>query len=201
MTALEIYMELTYSNQLQGLDPDRRYRNPEHFNRPEAGVTSVLVMGDWPNVVSAYEAAGVDVAVKDAVRAAVVGGVNQRELEQRIAELRAENDAVVFLVDGLKAGEITRPETGELAICLFDAFEAIQASVGELVSDRDGLASTIEALRGEIEALKRVETTALTGDVGEIKALKAKLDAANVSYRANASKESLEKLVADLSKA
>lgn len=88
-----------------------------------------------------------------------------------------------------------------MAICLFDAFEAIQASVGELVSDRDGLASTIEALRGEIEALKRVETTALTGDVGEIKALKAKLDAANVSYRANASKESLEKLVADLSKA
>lgn len=201
MTALEIYVELTYSNQLQGFDPDRRYRNPEHFNRPEAGVTSVLVMGDWPNVVSAYEAAGVDVAVKDAVRAAVVGVVDQRELEQRIADLRAENDAVVFLVDGLKAGEITRPETGELAIRLFDAFEAIQASVGELVSDRDGLASTIEALRGEIEALKRVETTALTGDVGEIEALKAKLDAANVSYRANASKESLEKLVADLSKA
>ena len=194
-------MELTYSNQLQGFDPDKRYRNPEHFDKPEAGVTSVLVIGDWPNVVSAYEDADVDVVVKDAVRVAVAGGVNQRELEQLIAELRAENDAVVFLVDGLKAGEITRPETGELANCLFDAFEAVQVSVGELTTERDGLLFTVDALRSEIEALKKVAAAAPTGDAGEIEALKAKLDAANVTYRANASKDALEKLVADLPKA
>ncbi len=194
-------MELTYSNQLQGFDPDKRYRNPEHFDKPEAGVTSVLVIGDWPNVVSAYEDADVDVVVKDAVRVAVAGGVNQRELEQLIAELRAENDAVVFLVDGLKAGEITRPETGELANCLFDAFEAVQVSVGELTTERDGLLFTVDALRSEIEALKKVAAAAPTGDAGEIEALKVKLDAANVTYRANASKDALEKLVADLPKA
>ena len=194
-------MELTYSNQLQGFDPDKRYRNPEHFDKPEAGVTSVLVIGDWPNVVSAYEDADVDVVVKDAVRVAVVGGVNQLELEQLIAELRAENDAVVFLVDGLKAGEITRPETGELANCLFDAFEAVQVSVGELTTERDGLLFTVDALRSEIEALKKVAAAAPIGDAGEIEALKVKLDAANVTYRANASKDALEKLVADLPKA
>ena len=194
-------MELTYSNQLQGFDPDKRYRNPEHFDKPEAGVTSVLVIGDWPNVVSAYEDADVDVVVKDAVRVAVAGGVNQRELEQLIAALRAENDAVVFLVDGLKAGEITRPETGELANCLFDAFEAVQVSVGELTTERDGLLFTVDALRNEIEALKKVAAADPTGDAGEIEALKAKLDAANVTYRANSSKDALEKLVADLPKA
>ncbi len=194
-------MELTYSNQLQGFDPDKRYRNPEHFDKPEAGVTSVLVIGDWPSVVSAYEDADVDVVVKDAVRVAVVGGVNQLELEQLIAKLRAENDAVVFLVDGLKAGEITRPETGELANCLFDAFEAVQVSVGELTTERDGLLFTVDALRSEIEALKKVAAAAPTGDAGEIEALKVKLDAANVTYRANASKDALEKLVADLPKA
>ena len=194
-------MELTYSNQLQGFDPDKRYRNPEHFDKPEAGVTSVLVIGNWPNVVSAYEDADVDVVVKDAVRVAVAGGVNQGELEQLIAELRAENDAVVFLVDGLKAGEITRPETGELANCLFDAFEAVQVSVGELTTERDGLLFTVDALRSEIEALKKVAAADPTGDAGEIEALKAKLDAANVTYRANASKDALEKLVADLPKA
>lgn len=194
-------MELTYSNQLQGFDPDKRYRNPEHFDKPEAGVTSVLVIGDWPNVVSAYEDADVDVVVKDAVRVAVAGGVNQRELEQLIAALRAENDAVVFLVDGLKAGEITRPETGELANCLFDAFEAVQVSVGELTTERDGLLFIVDALRSEIEALKKVAAADPTGDAGEIEALKAKLDAANVTYRANASKDALEKLVADLPKA
>lgn len=194
-------MELTYSNQLQGFDPDKRYRNPEHFDKPEAGVTSVLVIGDWPNVVSAYEDADVDVVVKDAVRVAVVGGVNQLELEQLIAELRAENDAVVFLVYGLKAGEITRPETGELANCLFDAFEAVQESVGELTTERDGLLFTVDALRSEIEVLKKVAAAAPTGDAGEIEALKVKLDAANVTYRANASKDALEKLVADLPQA
>lgn len=194
-------MELTYSNQLQGFDPDKRYRNPEHFDKPEAGVTSVLVIGDWPNVVSAYEDADVDVVVKDAVRVAVAGGVNQRELEQLIAALRAENDAVVFLVDGLKAGEITRPETGELANCLFDAFEAVQVSVGELTTERDGLLFIVDALRSEIEALKKVAAADPTGDAGEIEALKAKLDAASVTYRANASKDALEKLVADLPKA
>ena len=194
-------MELTYSNQLQGFDPDKRYRNPEHFDKPEAGVTSVLVIGNWPNVVSAYEDADVDVVVKGAVRVAVAGGVNQGELEQLIAELRAENDAVVFLVDGLKAGEITRPETGELANCLFDAFEAVQESVGELTTERDGLLFTVDALRSEIEALKKVAAAAPTGDAGEIEALKVKLDAANVTYRANASKDALEKLVADLPKA
>lgn len=194
-------MELTYSNQLQGFDPDKRYRTPEHFDKPEAGVTSVLVIGNWPNVVSAYEDADVDVVVKDAVRVAVAGGVNQRELEQLIAELRAENDAVVFLVDGLRAGEITRPETGELANCLFDAFEAVQVSVGELTTERDGLLFTVDALRNEIEALKKVAAADPTGDAGEIEALKVKLDAANVTYRANASKDALEKLVADLPKA
>jgi len=39
------------------------------------------------------------------------------------------------------------------------------------------------------------------GEGVEVEALKAKLDAAGVTYRANASKESLEKLVADLPKA
>lgn len=58
-------MELTYSNQLQGFDPDKRYRNPEHFDKPEAGVTSVLVMGNWPSVVVAYEAASIEVTVED----------------------------------------------------------------------------------------------------------------------------------------
>jgi hypothetical protein len=51
-----------------------------------------------------------------------------------------------------------------------------------------------ETLRNELAGLK-------AGEGVEVEALKAKLDVAGVSYRANASKESLEKLVADLSKA
>ena len=56
-------MELTYSSQKTDFDPDKRYRNPEYFERPEAGVTKVTVVGDWPIVVEAYKAATVEVDV------------------------------------------------------------------------------------------------------------------------------------------
>ena len=193
-------MKLTYSNQLDGFDPDERYRNPEHFDKPEAGVTSVLVIGDWPKVVDAYESVGVDVSVKEGARVQVVGTDNQAELERLIAGLRAENNAIVFLVDGLKSGEVVRPDSGELAICLFDAFESAHTALGELTKARDDLASTVGELRGEIEALKKAAVAQTADEAGAVAALKAKLDEAKVPYRANASKESLEKLVADLSK-
>lgn len=192
-------MELTYSNQLNGFDAEKRYRNPEHFDKPEAGVTSVLVIGDWPSVVNAYEAVGIDVSVKETKRVQIVGAGNQAELEKVIAALRAEHGSIQILVDGIEAGEIHRPESGDLAFRLFEVLGAIHASVGELTTERDGLLLTIDALRGEIESLKK--GAAAPGDeAGEITALKAKLDEANVQYRANASKESLEKLVAELPK-
>ena len=194
-------MELTYSNQLSGFDPEKRYRNPEHFDKPEAGVTSVLVIGDWPRVVNGYEAAGIDVSVNEAKRVQIVGAANQAELEKVIAALRAEHGSIEILVGGLESGEIHRPESGELALRFFEVLGTIHGSVGELTAERDGLLLTIDELRGEIEALKKTAVTPPADEAGEIAALKAKLDEAKVQYRANASKESLEKLVADLPKA
>lgn len=193
-------MELTYSNQLSGFDPEKRYRNPEHFDKPEAGVTSVLVIGHWPSVVDAYEAAGIDVSVKEAKRVQMVGATNQAELEKVVAALRAEHGSIQILVDGLEAGEIHRPESGELAVRLYEVLGTIHASVGELTAERDGLLLTVDELRDEVEALKKAAITPSAGETDEIAALKAKLDEAKVPYRANASKESLEKLVAELTK-
>ncbi|MEN4946644.1 MULTISPECIES: hypothetical protein [Pseudomonas] len=193
-------MELTYSNQLSGFDPEKRYRNPEHFDKPEAGVTSVLVVGHWPSVVDAYEAAGIDVSVKEAKQVKIVGAANQGELEKLIAALRAEHGSIQVLVDGLEAGEIHRPGSGELAVRLYEVLGTIHASVGELTAERDGLLLTVDELRDDVEALKRAAITPPAGEVDEIAALKAKLDEAKVPYRANASKESLEKLVAELTK-
>ncbi|XVJ46807.1 hypothetical protein ACDZ94_20105 [Pseudomonas sp. UBT] len=193
-------MELTYSNQLDGFDPEKRYRNPEHFDKPEAGVTSVLVIGDWPSVVDAYQAAGIDVSVKEAKRVQIIGATHQAELEKVISALRAEKGSIEILVGGLEVGEIHRPESGQLALRLFEVLGTIYASVGELTSERDGLALTVDALRGEVEALKKDALTPPADEAGEIAALKAKLDEAKIQYRANASKESLEKLVAELPK-
>ena len=193
-------MELVYTNQLDGFEPGKRYRVPGLFRSVERDATAVTVVGEYPEIVTAYEDAGVDVEVVALPEPVVVGtqAVASGELSQLLAALQAESGAMVLLVDGLEAGEIHRPESGELALRLFDVLGAIHASVGELTTERDGLALTVDALRAEVEALKKPALAPPVDEAGEIAALKTKLDEAKIQYRANASKESLEKLVAEL---
>ena len=202
MAATEIPMELVYTNQLDGFEPGKRYRVPGLFRSIERDTTAVTVVGDYPEIVTAYEDAGVDVEVVALPEPVVVGtqAVASGELSQLLAALQDESGAMVLLVDGLEAGEIHRPESGELALRLFDVLGTIHASVGELTTERDGLALTVDALRAEVEALKKFALTPPDDETGEISALKAKLDEAKIQYRGNASKESLEKLVAELTK-
>lgn len=203
MAAMEIPMELVYTNQLDGFEPGKRYRVPDLFRSVERDATAVTVVGHYPDIVAAYEHAGVEVEVVELpptivfVTQATASG----ELSEQLARLQAESGAVVLLIDGLEAGEIHRPESGDLALRLFEVLGTIHASVGELTAERDGLLLTVDGLRDEVEALKKAAITPPAGEADEIAALKAKLDEAKVQYRANASKESLEKLVAELSTA
>jgi hypothetical protein len=76
-------MELTYSSQTTDFDPDRRYRNPQYFDKPESGVTKVTVVGDWPAVVEAYKAAKVEVDVVE------LGGAAETDpTKMGVADLR-----------------------------------------------------------------------------------------------------------------
>lgn len=54
-------MKLIYSTQRSDFKEGCSYRNPQYFERVENGVKSVEVVGDWPNVVAAYEAIGIEV--------------------------------------------------------------------------------------------------------------------------------------------
>ncbi|MNR48279.1 hypothetical protein D3C85_1675020 [compost metagenome] len=78
--------------------------------------------------------------------------------------------------------------------------KAIHEGVISLTDQRDNLAGEAELLRAEIARLKAAAEQPVD-NAEKIAALKAQLDAANVQYRANASVESLEKAVADLTKA
>ena len=202
MAATEIPMELVYTNQFDGFEPGKRYRVPGLFRSIERDATAVTVVGDYPEIVTAYEDTGVDVEVVALPEPVVVGtqAVASGEQSKLLADLQAESGAMVLLIDGLETGEIHRPDSGELALRLFDVLGTIHASVGELTTERDGLTLTVDALRAEVEALKKSALTPPADEAGEISALKAKLDEAKIQYRANASKESLEKLVAELTK-
>lgn len=195
-------MELVYSKQKSGFESGKTYRNPQHFERPEIGVTGVTVIGDWPDVVAAHEEAGIDVRVVELPKVAIVGGSGADQL--MVDALKRDLEAVGFIVESLPSGELQKPEEGETALRLFDALSLVSTNIQDLVSERDALIVKRDELSDqnakllmELQELKDAAVKQAT-DAGEIDALKAKLDAAGVTYRSNASKESLEKLVADL---
>ncbi|WP_311880929.1 MULTISPECIES: hypothetical protein [unclassified Pseudomonas] len=196
-------MELVYSTQNSDFDPEKRYRNPAHFDQPEAGVTHAVVIGDWPKVVDAYEAQGVDVSVlKPLISPPVDSGDADAivGLEQDNATLRAERDGILRLIDAAEGqSDLEHPGAGELPIRLFGALKAIHEGFETLTGERDNLAGEVESLRAEVVRLKAAAEP--VDNAEKIASLKAQLDAANVPYRANASVESLEKAVADLQQA
>ncbi|WP_321837835.1 hypothetical protein [Pseudomonas kulmbachensis] len=193
-------MELIYSAQKSGFDPQKRYRNPEHFDRPETGVTGVIVVGEWPKVVDAYESVGVEVVELEAGprRVLVVADQTALDQEELIGKLRAESGAIRVLIESAEGLiPLEHPESGELPIRLFDALSGIHQGIAGIKAERDSLTAENESLRGEVAGLKAAASKSVN-ESAEIEALKAALDTAKVSYRANASKEALQKQVAEL---
>lgn len=208
-------MELIYSTQISGFDPEKRYRNPEHFDRPESGVTSVLVVGAWPGVVNAYEQAHVEVSVVDVPKGRacdVVGGASDggrdEEFHAEINGVREDLKLTDLIVESFAERGLERPEgeMGPVSGRLFQVLEAVNAGVQILRNERDAEADKARTLQKQVDDLldqaakSRLETEDAK-EAKDIAELKAALDAAKIPYRANASKDALEKLVADLAKA
>ncbi|MFK0033039.1 hypothetical protein [Pseudomonas monteilii] len=195
-------MELIYTTQRDGFEQGRTYRNPRHFDQAEPGVESVVVIGDWPKVVNAYEAAGADVSVVEVpTRVAPVEGPDHAALDRLVTELAS----IGVIVDSFAAQRLERPEgeLGDTAGHLFQVLEAVNAGIASLQRERDGEVEKARVLQKQVDdllaqAAKRELETEESREAKEVAELKATLDAANVTYRANASKESLQKQVAEL---
>jgi hypothetical protein len=128
------------------------------------------------------------------------GGIADTALHELIDKLNAERDGIVLLIDAAEGlSELEHPDAGELPIRLFDTLKSIHERVVTIEGERDNLAGEVELLRAEIERLKAAAEPVENAE--KIVSLKAQLDAANVTYRSNASVESLEKAVADLKQA
>lgn len=122
--------------------------------------------------------------------------------------IRNDLKSVSLIIESFAEQSLERPE-GELggtAGRLFQVLEAVNAGVAILQRERDGEAQKVagleqekaELLKQNAEMLKHLESLKVASADPEVEALKAKLDQAGVTYRANASKESLQKQVAEL---
>ncbi|MCE0757115.1 hypothetical protein LU683_29985 [Pseudomonas asiatica] len=191
-------MELIYTAQASGFEPGKRYRNPQHFDRPEPGVKAVVIVGDWPKVADAYEDAGAEVTFVEAPkRVALVEGPDQAELDRLTADLAS----VGVIVESFAAQSLERPdgELGETAGRLFQVLDAVNAGIASLQRERDGeVQKVIDLEEDKADLLKQIEALKAAAPDPEVEALKSALDKAGVTYRANASKESLQKQVAEL---
>lgn len=143
-----------------------------------------------------------DVTVKEVPKVLLIDGGNS---SVNIDAFRAELESVGLIVESFADQALVRPEgeLGPIADRLFQVFEAVNAGVESLIRERDGEVEKVKALQLQVDGLLQQVDKAGREDAEakEIADLKAKLDEAKVPYRANASKESLEKLVTDLPKA
>jgi len=151
-----------------------------------------------------------EVTIRPELKAAavVVGadGLAQGEADHLVAEMAA----IGVIVESFAKQSLERPEgeLGETAGRLFQVLEAVNAGIASLQRERDCEVQKVvsleqekdELLKQNADLLKQIESLKAASADPEVEAMKAKLDAAGVTYRANASKESLQKLVEDLAK-
>ncbi len=145
-----------------------------------------------------------EVSIKEQPTVLLIDGGNA---SINIDAFRAELESVGLIVESFAGRELARPkgELGPIADRLFLVFEAVNAGVESLIRERDGEVEKAQNLQRKLDELvaQTAQGRQVSGEereANEVAELKAKLDAANVTYRANASKESLQKQVDELAK-
>lgn len=66
---------LIYSTQVDGFETGASYSNPEYYRGEVHAADKVTVYGDWPNIVEAYSAKGIEVEVINAPQKTHVDGI------------------------------------------------------------------------------------------------------------------------------
>lgn len=129
------------------------------------------------------------------------GGAHNNGGGAEAARQALELDAVNLLAAGLESGVLNPVEGDGPAARLHAALTGIQESTQRLAQSRDEAVDKVAQLQKQVDELQATEKTdQADAEAKEVADLKAKLDAANVTYRANASKESLQKQVDELAK-
>ncbi|NWB62372.1 hypothetical protein [Pseudomonas sp. F1002] len=140
-----------------------------------------------------------DVTVKEVPKVLLVGGGNS---SVNIDAFRADLDAVNLLAEQLEAGFLDVPKGEGVALRVHKAVTALWVEMESLAGARNEAVDKAALLQKQVDGLlaQAEKTAQADAEAKEVADLKAKLDTANVTYRANASKESLQKQVDELAK-
>lgn len=145
------------------------------------------------------------VTIREGLRQATVVVEADYPGRDAIDRLAAELASVGVIVESFAAQRLERPEgeLGETAERLFQVLEAVNAGISSLQRERDGEVEKADLLQKQVDdllaqAVKRENEAEEDREAMDVAELKARLDEAGVTYRANASKESLQKQVAEL---
>lgn len=99
--------EVVYSAQRSGFVKGRIYLNPRFFDGVlKPGATSVIIVGDWPIVKAAYEAAKIPVRVTNDPKALPSTNEGDDNVSQ---EVTTEHKTSVVKGKGKKVGDIDPP--------------------------------------------------------------------------------------------
>lgn len=131
------------------------------------------------------------------------------ELQAKFEKLQAENsgltsqlDAVKLLAEQMEAGFLDVPKGEGVALRVHKAVTALWVEMESMAAARNEAVDKAALLQKQVDELPAQAEQARQPDAEtkEVAELKAKLDAAKVTYRVNASKESLQKQVDELAK-
>jgi len=85
---------IVYSREPRELARGQKLQNPRFFTDADPKATKVFIAGDFPDIASAYEAAGVPVVLLDAVVEAKVKGPTAPKLKaETVAKIAAIGEA------------------------------------------------------------------------------------------------------------
>lgn len=99
-------MKIIYAEKSTGIDEDGSFQNPKYFERADKQADSIVIYGDYPEIVAAYKDIGIDAEVRELAKpkGELTTGTQvgiTLEQQQIIDDAAAENKALSNKVDAL----------------------------------------------------------------------------------------------------
>lgn len=146
-------MKIIYAEKSTGIHEDASFQNPKYFERADKQAKSVVIYGDYPEIVMAYKDIGIDVEVRELskqkgeITVGVQVGITP-ELQQVIDDAKSECEKVqtenTSLIESLNAA--------------LDAKDQLQAKLTETEGQLSAVQTENTELKAKIAEMEKAST-------------------------------------------